>query len=154
QSVEPRLRIGVDLGGTKIEAIALEGGRERLRRRVATPREDYEATLAAIADLVRGIERELGREGSVGVGMPGARAKKTGLARNAKSTWLNGRALDADLRERLERPLRFANDANCFALSEATDGAAAGAECVFGVILGTGVGGGVVVRRRVLTGVN
>lgn len=150
----PQLRIGVDLGGTKIEAIALEGGRELLRRRVATPREDYPATLRAIAGLVLGIEGELQRSGSVGIGMPGALSAKTGLVKNANSTWLNGRPLDADLHALLERPLRFANDANCFSLSEATDGAAAGAACVFGVILGTGVGGGVVVHGRVLTGPN
>jgi fructokinase len=144
----------VDLGGTKIEAIALDDGRELLRRRVPTPREDYAATLRAIVELVLGIERELRRGGSVGIGMPGALSAKTGLVKNANSTWLNGRPLDADLRALLGRPLRFANDANCFSLSEASDGAAAGAACVFGVILGTGVGGGVVVHGRVLTGPN
>lgn len=149
-----QLRIGVDLGGTKIEALALDDGHELLRRRVATPREDYPRTLRAIAELVLGIERELHRSGSVGIGMPGALSAKTGFVKNANSTWLNGRPLDADLRALLGRPLRFANDANCFSLSEATDGAAAGAACVFGVILGTGVGGGVVVHGRVLTGPN
>jgi len=149
-----QLRIGVDLGGTKIEAIALQDGREVLRRRVATPRDDYPATLRAIQQLVTGIERELDASASVGIGMPGALSAKTGFVKNANSTWLNGRPLDADLSALLLRPLRFANDANCFALSEATDGAAAGAACVFGVILGTGVGGGVVAHGRVLTGAN
>jgi fructokinase len=121
---------------------------------VTTPRDDYQGTLRAIADLVGGVERELQRTGSVGVGMPGALSPATGLVKNANSTWLIGRPLDADLQALLGRPLRFANDANCFALSEATDGAAAGAACVFGVIVGTGVGGGVVVHGRVLTGPN
>ena len=152
--MEAKVRIGVDLGGTKIEAIALQEGRELLRRRVATPRDDYEATLVAIQELVTGIERELQSSASVGIGMPGALSRKTGLVKNANSTWLNGRPLDADLSALLKRPLRFANDANCFALSEASDGAAAGAACVFGVILGTGVGGGVVAHGRVLTGAN
>ena len=153
--MDRKLRIGVDLGGTKIEAIALEeAGSEVLRRRVKAPRDDYAATLRAIADLVVDVERELGRRGSVGIGMPGALSPATRLVKNANSTWLNGRALDADLQALLERPLRFANDANCFALSEATDGAAAGAHCVFGVIVGTGTGGGVVVAGRALTGPN
>jgi fructokinase len=149
-----RLRVGVDLGGTKIEAIALDAeGREQGRERVPTPRHDYDATLQAIADLVIGLE---GRRGPalVGVGMPGAISPATGLVKNANSTWLNGRALAQDLAAVLPRPLRFANDANCFALSEAVDGAAAGARVVFGVILGTGTGGGIVVEGRVLTGPN
>lgn len=149
------LRIGVDLGGTKIEAIALDlAGRELARRRLPTPRDAYPETLRVIADLVLGLERELGRRGTVGIGMPGALSPATGLVKNANSTWLNDRPLDADLQALLERPLRFANDANCFALSEATDGAASGAACVFGVIVGTGTGGGVVVHGRVLTGKN
>jgi fructokinase len=149
------MRIGVDLGGTKIEALALDNeGRERVRRRVATPREDYEATVGAIADLVRAVEKEAGEQGTVGVGMPGALSPATGLVKNANSTWLIGQALDRDLSARLDRPVRFANDANCFALSEAVDGAAAGARVVFGVIAGTGTGGGVVVERKVLTGPN
>jgi len=121
---------------------------------VPAPRDDYQATLRAIVELVKEVERELGRCGSVGIGMPGALSPATRLVKNANSTWLNGRALDADLQELLGRPLRFANDANCFALSEAKDGAAAGAHCVFGVIVGTGTGGGVVVLGRVLTGPN
>jgi fructokinase len=121
---------------------------------VATPRDDYPATLRAVADLVRGLERDAGETGSVGIGIPGALSPATGRVKNANSVWLNGQALDVDLEALLERPLRFANDANCFALSEATDGAAAGARVVFGAILGTGCGGGVVVDGRVLTGPN
>ncbi len=147
------LRLGVDLGGTKIELIALDGeGRERLRRRVATPQGDYRATLAAVAALVRGAEAELGGEATLGIGTPGAISPATGLMKNANSVCLNGRPLKQDLERLLGRPVRMANDANCFALSEATDGAAAGAEVVFGVILGTGCGAGVVVRGQVLTG--
>ena len=150
-----RMRIGVDLGGTKIEAIALaDDGREVARRRVATPRHDYDATIGAIVSLVNGIERDTGREGSVGLGMPGALSPASGLVKNANSTWLIGRAIDRDLAQALGRPVRCANDANCFALSEATDGAAAGARVVFGAIVGTGTGGGIVVDGRVLTGPN
>jgi fructokinase len=149
------LRIGVDLGGTKIEAIALDGaGGELLRRRVASPQGDYKATIDAVAGMVAGLERELGRRGSVGVGIPGAVSPATGLIKNANSTWLIGRPFDRDLEAALGRPVRLANDANCFALSEAADGAAAGADTVFGVILGTGVGGGIVIGGRVLTGTN
>jgi fructokinase len=148
-------RIGVDLGGTKIEAVVLdEGGTMRARRRVPTPRDDYPATLAAIASLVEALEREAGERGTVGIGMPGALSPATGLVKNANSVWLNGRPFDRDLSQLMGRPLRFANDANCFALSEAVDGAAAGAPVVFGVILGTGTGGGVVVNGRILTGPN
>jgi fructokinase len=149
------VRIGVDLGGTKIEAIALDDtGLELARQRVATPRHDYAATLEAIAGLVAALEGATYQRGSVGVGMPGAISPATGLVKNANSTWLNRQPLDRDLSARLSRPVRFANDANCFALSEATDGAAAGARVVFGVILGTGVGGGIVVDGRILTGPN
>jgi fructokinase len=149
------VRIGVDLGGTKIEAIALDDeGAVLARERVSTPQHDYPATVAAIADLVGAVERATGQRGTVGVGMPGALSPATGLVKNANSTWLIGQALDRDLSARLERPVRFANDANCFALSEAVDGAAVGARVVFGVIVGTGTGGGVVVDRRVLTGPN
>ena len=148
-------RIGVDLGGTKIEAIALaDDGSIPIRLRVATPRHDYRATLSVIAGLVADIEAQIGQRASVGIGMPGALSPATGLVKNANSTWLNGQPLAEDLSALLERPLRFANDANCFALSEASDGAAAGASCVFGVIIGTGTGGGVVVNGQVLTGVN
>jgi len=149
------MRIGIDLGGTKIEAVALgDDGRERLRRRIAAPRDDYRETLAAVAGLVHDIERELGARGSVGVGIPGTISPATGLIKNSNSTWLNGTRLADDLSRLLDRPLRFENDANCFALSEATDGAGQGAAIVFGVILGTGTGGGVVVHQRVVTGAN
>ena len=149
------MRIGVDLGGTKIEAIALDdSGSALARMRRPTPREDYDATLDAIASLVREIERSAGATGTVGVGMPGALSRATGRVKNANSTWLNGRPLAEDLERRLGRPLRFANDANCFALSESADGAAAGAGAVFGVIVGTGTGGGVVVGGRLWTGPN
>ena len=124
------------------------------RRRVPTPRDDYPATVETIARLVEEIEREAGPAAGVGLGIPGALSPATGLVKNANSVWLNGRPFSRDLESRLGRPLRFANDANCFALSEATDGAAAGARVVFGVILGTGTGGGVVVDGRALTGPN
>jgi fructokinase len=144
------MRIGVDLGGTKIEAVALDpAGAERFRRRVPTPRGDYRATVAAIAALVR----EAG-EGTVGVGIPGALSRATGLVKNANSAWLIGRPLKEDLERALGREVRIANDANCFALSEAVDGAGRGAQVVFGVILGTGVGGGIVVGGEVLIGPN
>jgi fructokinase len=149
------MRIGVDFGGTKIEAIAIDrDGIERFRRRIETPREDYDASVRAVADLVAAVEREAGARGTVGVGIPGAVSPATGVIKNANSTWLIGRPLHLDLERALGRPVRVANDANCFALSEATDGAAAGAAVVFGVILGTGVGGGVVVDGRVLQGAN
>lgn len=149
------MRIGIDLGGTKIEGLAMaDDGRELLRRRIVAPRGDYDRTLAAIADLVTDIERQAGGRGTVGVGMPGTISPATGLVKNANSTWLIGRRLGDDLPRLLDRPVRFANDANCFALSEATDGAGAGAAVVFGVIVGTGTGGGVVVDGRVVTGVN
>ncbi len=149
------LRLCIDLGGSKIEIIALDGaGRELLRRRVATPQGDYRATLGAVAALVEAVENELGQRGTVGVGMPGAESRVTGLVKNANSTCLIGQPLRRDLQTLLQREVRLANDANCFALSEAVDGAAAGAEIVFGVILGTGCGAGVVVRGQVLTGAN
>jgi fructokinase len=149
------VRIGIDLGGTKIEGIAIaDDGSERVRRRIAAPRGDYSATLTAVVDLVHDIERACGSRASVGVGIPGTLSPVTGLVKNANSTWLIGRPLADDLPRRLERPVRFANDANCFALSEATDGAAAGASIVFGVIIGTGTGGGVVVNGQVVTGAN
>jgi len=146
------MRIGVDVGGTKIEAIALDGGGARSRRRVATPRGDYPATVAAIAGLVTAMETKLGVRATVGVGIPGAMSRATGLVKNANSTWLIGKPLGRDLEAALGRPVRLANDANCFALSEASDGAGAGFDVVFGVILGTGVGGGIVVGGRVLEG--
>ena len=148
------MRIGIDLGGTKIEAIALSPtGEEIARRRIATPR-DYAASLEAITTLVRELEQAAGGTGTVGVGIPGTVVPRTGLVKNANSTWLNGQPLGRDLEHRLGRPVRLMNDANCFALSEATDGAGAGARVIFGVILGTGVGGGIVAGGRVLAGAN
>jgi fructokinase len=149
------IRLGVDLGGTKIEAVALDAaGRELARRRVATPRGDYARTLQAIVDLVAAIERETEAGCSVGIGTPGAASARTGCMKNSNSTWLNDQPLVGDLEAALGRPVRIANDANCFALAEAVDGAARGARIVFGVILGTGVGGGIVVDGRVLEGAN
>jgi fructokinase len=149
------MRIGIDVGGTKIEAIAIDGeGRELMRKRIASPRGDYPATLDAICGLVHDIEAGLDCSARVGVGIPGAISPATGLIKNANSTWLIGTAFDRDLSERLARPVRMTNDANCFALSEASDGAAAGAHLVFGVILGTGVGGGIVVDGKPVIGHN
>jgi len=148
------LRVGVDLGGTKIEALALARGGELLRLRVPTPVGDYEATLDAVAGLVARLERETGARGTVGVGIPGTISPATGLVKNANSVCLIGHALDKDLQRRLGRPIRLANDADCFALSEASDGAGAGARSVFGVILGTGVGGGLVHEGTLIQGPN
>jgi fructokinase len=149
------MRIGIDLGGTKIEAVVLnQAGTVTARRRLATPRGDYDASITAIATLVSELEREVGGHCTVGVGMPGTISRATGLVKNANSTWLNGRPFDRDLSSALGRPVRLSNDANCFALSEAVDGAGAGADVVFGVIVGTGTGGGIVVNRHVLEGHN
>ena len=149
------MRIGVDVGGTKIEAIAIDdAGQERARRRVATPAGDYHGTVAAIRALVLAVEAALGARARVGVGTPGAVSRSTGLIKNANSTHLNGRPFVADLAAALEREVRVDNDANCFALSEASDGAGAGHRLVFGVILGTGVGGGIVQDGRVWVGPN
>jgi fructokinase len=143
-------RIGIDLGGTKIEAIALDAsGREVFRKRVPSPRGDYAATIQTVKQLV-----DDAGEGTVGIGMPGALSKVDGLVKNANSTWLNGKPLKQDLEKALGREVRLENDANCFALSEATDGAGKGASVVFGVILGTGVGGGIVVQGKLLRGIN
>lgn len=148
------MRIGIDLGGTKIEAIALDStGHERARKRIPSPR-SYDATITAIRDLVAALEAETGEQGTVGIGMPGAVSPATGLVKNANSTWLIGHPFGRDLEAALGREVRLANDADCFALSEATDGAAAGAKSVFGVILGTGVGGGIVVNGTLLSGPN
>jgi len=147
------MRIGIDLGGTKIEGIAIdEGGVERVRLRIPTPKGDYEAVVKAVTSLVLDIEKDRGGKGTVGVGIPGAISPATGLVKNANTVELIGHPLDKDLSRALGREVRVANDANCFALSEATDGAGAGGQVVFGVIIGTGVGGGVVVNGRVLTG--
>jgi fructokinase len=154
-AVPGRLRIGIDLGGTKIEGLALGPEGERARLRIAAPRNDYAATVGAIRDLVaRLAASDHGDNGAatVGVGVPGSVSRATGLMQNANSTWLNGRPLDRDLAAALGRPVRLANDANCFVLSEATDGAAAGAHPVFGVILGTGCGGGIVIDGRLVDG--
>ena len=149
------LRLGIDLGGTKIEIAALDAtGAERLRRRVPTPQGDYPATIDAVAGLVASVEHDLGLSGSVGIGTPGSISRATGLLRGSNSVCLNGRPIARDLAEALGRPVRITNDANCFALSEATDGAARGADVVFGAILGTGVGAGIVVHGRVLDGPN
>lgn len=151
-----RLRTGVDLGGTKIEIACLDdAGRVVLRERMATPRGSYEATLAAIAELVAGAEHRIGRPStSVGIGIPGSLSPRDGTVRNANSTWLNGRRLREDLERTLGREVRVANDANCLAVSEATDGAAAGAGIVFAAILGTGVGAGIAIGGRALNGRN
>jgi fructokinase len=148
-------RIGIDLGGTKIEAAALDDrGAMHLRQRVPTPVGDYAGTIAAIATLVSRIEREIGAGASVGIAIPGTIVVATGLVKNANSVWLNGKPLGQDVEAALGRPVRFANDANCFVLSEAVDGAAAGYGTVFGVILGTGIGGGIVVGGRIIVGAN
>ncbi len=149
------LRIGVDLGGTKIEAIALDrSGATLARKRVDTPRGNYPATVEAIGSLVEDVEREAGGRGTVGMATPGARSLETGLMKNCNSVWLNGQPLPEDVAKRLARPVRIANDANCFALSEAVDGSARGAQSCFGVILGTGCGGGIVVRGAIVEGAN
>lgn len=149
------LRIGVDLGGTKIEFIALErDGAELHRHRIATPRQDYEGTVRAIAEGAKEMEKQLRRAATVGVGIPGTVSNRTGLVKNANSTWLNGKPFDKDLSHALEREVRCANDANCLAVSEATDGAGAGKHVIFAVIIGTGCGGGIAVDGRVHSGSN
>ena len=146
------MRFGIDLGGTKIEIVALDSGQEVLRHRVATPQSGYDDTIRAMAELVQSAERTLGKRGSVGVAIPGTVSTVTGLVKNANSTRLIGHPLDKDLGNALGRPIRVANDANCFTLSETSDGAASGADVVFGVIVGTGCGGGICVGGRVLNG--
>ncbi|MDE1161686.1 MAG: ROK family protein [Acidobacteriaceae bacterium] len=149
------MRIGVDLGGTKIEALAMDdAGLELQRIRVGTPKGDYQGTVDAIAGLVRQIEAAQGVQATVGVGIPGTVVRSTGLVKNANSTWLIGKPLEKDLSEALGREVRCANDANCFAISEATDGAAAGYDVVFGVIIGTGCGGGVAINGEIAAGPN
>jgi fructokinase len=149
------IRFGIDLGGTKIEIVALASdGRELLRRRIATPHEDYNGILGAIAMLVRDAEAELSESGTVGIGTPGSISRTTGLLRGSNSISLNGKPIKADLEGLLGREVRVSNDANCFALSEACDGAGKDVETVFGAILGTGVGGGIVVGGNVLVGPN
>ena len=149
------MKLGIDLGGTKIEIIALDdSGVELLRRRVATPQGDYAATLQVITDLVHEVETELQQQGTLGIGTPGAISRATGLLKNSNSVCLNGQPILRDLEQLLGHSIRIQNDANCFALSEAVDGAAAGLPVVFGVILGTGVGGGIVIDGKTLNGVN
>lgn len=148
------MHTGVDLGGTKIEVVVLDGGVTRFRERWPTPHGDYPATLSAVGEAVRIAEKKVGLIEQVGIAHPGATSPQTGLIKNSNSTYLNGRALERDLGTALGRPVRLANDADCFALSEAVDGAGAGAEIVFGVILGTGVGGGIVVRGQLVVGPN
>ncbi len=149
------MRIGIDLGGTKIEGIALgENGNELCRYRIATPRNDYPATLLAIKEVVDHLETKTTQSGSVGIGIPGAISPHTQLVKNANSTWLIGEPLEADLAKTLSRPVRITNDANCFTVSEATDGAAKTAEVVFGVIIGTGTGGGICINKHIVTGAN
>lgn len=149
------MRIGIDLGGSKIEIVALSPEGEAIyRQRVATPNQDYRATLQAIVDLVITLEKTMGDKGSIGVGTPGSVSKKTGMMKNCNSTCLNHQPLQQDLETLLQRPIRLANDANCFSLSEAREGAASQAKVVFGVILGTGVGGGLVVDQQLWKGAN
>ncbi len=150
------MRIGIDLGGTKTEIICLHrtNGKELYRQRVPTPRNDYDATIRSIKDLVTRAEETLGETGTVGMGIPGTVSGVTGVVKNSNSAWLNGQPLDKDLEKALGRPLRLQNDANCFAVSEATDGAAAGKQVVFGVIIGTGCGGGIVVNGKPIGGIN
>jgi fructokinase len=148
------VRVGIDLGGTKIEGIALEGSREVARVRADTPRDDYEATVGAIVDVIGEVERSAGAHGTIGIGIPGTLSAETGLVKNANSVWLIGRPLLADLESRLGRPVRIANDANCFAVSEATDGTGHGASTVFAVIIGTGTGSGIVIGGQLLVGAN
>ena len=149
------MRIGIDLGGTKIEGIALaETGEELVRQRLPTPQGDYDATLKVVADLIHQIESMAGETGSVGIGTPGALSPATRLLRNSNSVCMNGKAVLEDLQNLLQREIRMANDANCFALSEAIDGSARNYDVVFGVIIGTGTGAGIVVDRRVLVGPN
>lgn len=152
---EAQFRIGVDLGGTKIAAAAIGAtGELCAQRRIPTPADDYVGTVSAIAGLVAALETEIGSRATVGIGIPGTIVAGTGLVKNANSTWLTGRPLARDVEAALGRAVRFANDANCFALSEAFDGAAAGCGTVFGIILGTGVGGGIVIGGRLLVGAN
>ncbi|EKH2024224.1 fructokinase [Salmonella enterica subsp. enterica serovar Infantis] len=149
------MRIGIDLGGTKTEVIALDdAGEQRFRHRLPTPREDYQQTIETIATLVDMAEQATGQTGSVGIGIPVSLSPYTGVVKNANSTWLNGQPFDSDVSRRLKREVRLANDANCLAVSEAVDGAAAGAQTVFAVIIGTGCGAGVALNGRVHIGGN
>jgi fructokinase len=149
------MRLGIDWGGTKMEIIALsENGDELYRKRVPTPRDDYDGCIEAAADLVSGAETATGQEGTIGFGIPGSISPGTGLVKNANSTWMNGRPLDKDLEARLGRPVRIQNDANCLAVSEATDGAGAGAHLVHAIIIGTGCGSGIAIDGKAHRGAN
>src|SRR5260221_10600748 len=148
------IRIGIDLGGTKIELLAFDGDKELIRTRVSTPQGDYDATVAAVVALIGKAEMDLNSKASIGIGIPGSLSRVTGLVKSANSTCLIGHDLKGDLEKKLNREIRIANDANCFALSEAVDGAGQGAKVVFGVVLGTGVGAGIVVNGEVLVGSN
>ena len=149
------MRIGIDMGGTKIEGIALADNGEELRRiRVQTPRHDYEGTVKAIAGIVHSLEVETKLRGTVGIGIPGAISPQTGLVKNANSTWIIGKHFDQDLENALDREIRLANDANCLAVSEAVDGAGAGAKVVFAIIIGTGCGGGIAIDQQVHNGLH
>ena len=149
------MRIGIDMGGTKIEGIALaDSGEELLRIRIKSPRHDYEATVEAITGVVRRIEAETDQKGTVGIGIPGAISPQTGLVKNANSTWIIGRQFDLDLENAMARKIRLANDANCLAVSEAVDGAGAGAKVVFAIIIGTGCGGGIAIDQKVHGGLH
>lgn len=153
--MENQIRLGIDLGGTKTEAMALSATGETLfRDRIETVPDDYQATLSTVKSLVEKAERSVGQQCSIGIGTPGAISPNTGLLKNSNSTWLNGKPLQQDIEKFLQRPVRLANDANCFALSEAVDGAASDANVVFGVIVGTGTGAGIVVDKKVLVGPN
>ena len=149
------MRIGIDMGGTKIEGIALaDSGEELLRIRIKSPRHDYEATVEAITGIVHRIEAETDQKGTVGIGIPGAISPQTGLVKNANSTWIIGRQFDVDLENAMARKIRLANDANCLAVSEAVDGAGAGAKVVFAIIIGTGCGGGIAIDQKVHGGLH
>jgi len=151
--VKSGMRLGIDLGGTKIAGVVLDPkGTVVAECRMPAPQRDYAATIEALAAIITKLEGAAGRPGSIGIGMPGSISPATGLVQNANSTWLNGRSLKSDIEARLDRPVRLANDANCFALSEATDGAGEGAGIVFGVIVGTGCGGGIVINGRLVDG--
>jgi fructokinase len=149
------MRIGIDMGGTKIEGIALaDSGEELLRIRIKSPRHDYEATVEAITGIVHRIEAETDQKGTVGIGIPGAISPQTGLVKNANSTWIIGRQFDVDLEKAMARKIRLENDANCLAVSEAVDGAGAGAKVVFAIIIGTGCGGGIAIDQKVHGGLH
>ncbi|GBE44527.1 MAG TPA: ROK family protein [Rhizobiales bacterium] len=151
--MEPALRIGIDLGGTKIAGIALDANGETVAHsRAGAPRDDYRGTIAAITALIAGMTEGAAENQRIGIGIPGSVSPATGRVQNANSTWLNGKPLKQDLERALRCPVRLANDANCFALSEAVDGAGEGARCVFGVIIGTGCGGGLVIDRTLVDG--